>query len=95
MEPYRFSPAERTVTTVAEFVETCQEVPLVAAEHLNSGYFEPWLRDAGRPDLADAAAQIRQSGASSAECLQLFVQAAVGTRSGSRSAPARRRARRD
>jgi hypothetical protein len=89
MEPYRFSPTERTVMTVAEFVDTCQAEPLLAAEHLHSGYFEPWLRDAGRPDLADAAAQIRRSGASSTECLQQFVETAVGGRSRSRSAAAR------
>jgi hypothetical protein len=89
MEPYRFSPAELAVTTVTEFVATCQAEPLLAAEHLQSGYFEPWLRDAGRPDLADAAARIRQSDAPSRERLQQFVDTAVGAGSRSRTAASR------
>jgi hypothetical protein len=77
MDAYRFSPSERTATTMVEFLEACESEPLVAAEHLQGGYFEPWLRDAGRRDLAEAAAQIRVSDVPSAEGLQQFVQAAV------------------
>src|SRR3977135_3124763 len=46
MEPYRFSPAELAVTTVTEFVATCQAEPLLAAAHRQSGYAGPCRRAA-------------------------------------------------
>jgi hypothetical protein len=87
MEAYRFNPSERTATTIAEFLEACQSEPMVAADHLQDGYFEPWLRDSGRRDLAEAAAQIRVSDVPSAEGLQQFVQTAVEGEGQSRSRP--------
>ena len=87
MGAYRFNPSDRTATTLAEFLEACQSEPMVAAAHLQDGYFEPWLRDAGRRDLAEAAAQIRVSDVPYEERLQRFVQTAVEaqSRSGPRS----------
>jgi len=88
MKAYRFSPSERTATTLRQFLEACQAEPHVAAEHLQEGYFEPWLSDAGRHDLAQVAARIRLSGVAAVAGLQQFLQAAMAA-----SAPARPRAR--
>jgi hypothetical protein len=79
MEPYYFSPSERQATTVAEFLAACQAEWLVAVHHLREGYFEPWLRDVGRRDLAEAAARIRSSGSVTRQRLQEFVQVARDT----------------
>ena len=87
MEPYRFIPSERTAMTIEEFLEVCRAEPTLAADQLHGGYFEPWLRDAGRPDLAEAAAQVRQTDFAPASALEQFLQAAT-------LAPARRRRRR-
>jgi hypothetical protein len=76
MERYYFSPSARTATNMAEFIAACQIEPQVAAQHLHAGFFEPWLRDAGRHDLADAAARIRVSGVATLPALQQFVQQA-------------------
>ncbi len=76
MEPYYFSPSQRQATTVAEFLTACQAEWQLALHHLRQGYFEPWLRDVGRRDLAEAAARIRSSGSVTRQHLQEFVQVA-------------------
>jgi hypothetical protein len=53
--PYYFTPLDRQASTVEEFLTICQAEPEVAETHLRSGYFEPWLRDVGRADLASLA----------------------------------------
>jgi hypothetical protein len=53
--PYYFTPLDRQASTVEEFLRICQAEPEVAENHLRSGYFEPWLRDVGRADLASLA----------------------------------------
>jgi hypothetical protein len=55
---YYFTPTER-VDSVADFLAACRANRDVAREHLASGYFEPWLRDQGRSDLATRAAKMR------------------------------------
>jgi len=60
--PYRFSPSDRTAQTLGDFLDECRAGPTLAAQQLQRGYFEPWLRDSGWPALADAAEQIRQAG---------------------------------
>src|SRR5712692_6496428 len=77
MDPYRFIPSERTATTIEEFLEGCRAEPTLAADQLHQGYFEPWLRHAGRPDLADAAAQVRQTDIAPAPALEQFLRAAT------------------
>ena len=77
MEPYYFSPSQRRATTIAEFVAACETEPQVAGQHLREGYFEPWLRDAGQRDLADAAARLRSSNIATPEALSQFVEAAL------------------
>src|ERR1700674_4004575 len=76
MEPYRFIPSERTAMTIEEFLEGCRAEPTLAADQLHQGYFEPWLSDAGRPDLAEAAARVRQTAFAPASALEEFLQAA-------------------
>jgi hypothetical protein len=95
MERYYFSPSARTATNVAEFIAACQIEPHVAARHLHEGYFEPWLRDVGRPDLAEAAARIRLSGVATLQALQQFVQTAFESqmRSGARRPASRQSAK--
>ncbi len=77
MEPYRFLPSERTAMTVEEFLEGCRAEPTLAADQLHQGYFGPWLSDAGRPDLAEAAAQVRQTDIAPAAALEQFLRAAT------------------
>jgi hypothetical protein len=55
---YEFSPHERA-ETVQEFLAACRTNKEVARNHLAAGYFEPWLRDQGRDDLAARAARVR------------------------------------
>ena len=55
---YYFSPNEH-VETVQEFLATCRTNKEVARNHLAAGYFEPWLHDQGRDDLAARAARVR------------------------------------
>jgi hypothetical protein len=55
---YYFTPSER-VDSVAEFLAACRAHRDVARQHLAAGYFEPWLRDQGRSDLAARAARVR------------------------------------
>src|ERR1700674_679504 len=87
MEPYRFIPSERTAMTIEEFLEGCRAEPTLAADQLHQGYFEPWLSDAGRPDLAEAATRVRQTDFAPASALEQFLQAAT-------LAPPRRRRKR-
>src|SRR5215472_4392462 len=77
MEPYYFTPSQWQATSVAEFLAVCQAEPQLAAYHLQEGYFEPWLRDLGRRDLAEAAAQMRLGGSVTRQQLREFVQAAL------------------
>ena len=56
--PYYFSPTY-TASSVAEFLAECRANKSVAREHLAAGWFEPWLRDQGRADLAARAARVR------------------------------------
>jgi hypothetical protein len=58
MAAYQFTPTERA-ETVQEFLAACRTNKEVARHHLESGYFEPWLRDQGRADLAARAARVR------------------------------------
>jgi hypothetical protein len=44
--------------TVAAFLAGCRSMKDVARHHLARGYFEPWLRDQGRQDLAGRAARV-------------------------------------
>ena len=77
MDPYRFLPPERTATTIEEFLEGCHAEPTLAADQLHQGYFEPWLRDAGRPDLAEAAARARETDVVLVVALEQFLQVAT------------------
>jgi hypothetical protein len=56
---YYFTPTEHSAASVDEFLATCRVLPEVASYHLAEGYFEPWLRDQGRADLAERAAVAR------------------------------------
>jgi hypothetical protein len=55
---YFFTPTEQ-VNSVADFLAACRAHRDIAREHLAAGYFEPWLRDQGRTDLATRAAKVR------------------------------------
>jgi hypothetical protein len=57
--PYQFTPTSRCAQSVEEFLSVCRAEPDVATHHLRSGYFEPWLTDVGREDLARLASQLR------------------------------------
>lgn len=59
VEPYYFTPTSRSAVTVDEFLAICRSEPEVAAFHLRQGYFEPWLRDMGQPNLADLSLLLR------------------------------------
>jgi len=84
MEAYSFYPSERSAATLGEFMEACLAEPQLAAEHFRQGYFEPWLSDVGRRDLAEVAARIRMTGVTPAAGLRPFVEAAFATRSQNR-----------
>jgi hypothetical protein len=56
---YYFTPTNRTTESVEEFLATCKAMPDIAGHHLASGWFEAWLRDQGREDLAQLAAEVR------------------------------------
>jgi len=68
---YYFTPSD-SAASVGEFLATCRSLPEVAGEHLASGWFEPWLRDHGRDDLANRAAKVRAE----SEGLKLFLKTA-------------------
>jgi hypothetical protein len=55
---YYFTPTDRA-DSVSEFLATCRSMKDIARNHLAAGYFEPWLRDQGRDDLAARAAKVR------------------------------------
>ena len=77
VQPYYFTPSQRQARTVAEFLAVCGAEPQLAVHHLREGYFEPWLRDVGRNDLAEAAGRIRLSGSVTRRHVQEFVQGAL------------------
>ncbi len=83
MKTYRFTPTNRTATTLEEFVSVCRQEPDVAFQHLVAGYFEPWLRDTGRSDLAQVVRKMRS--ARKVDFSQ-FLTAARATRSVPRAA---------
>jgi hypothetical protein len=58
MHPYHFTSTDQA-DTVADFLRMCRSNRAVAREHLAAGWFEPWLRDQGRTDLATRAAKVR------------------------------------
>jgi hypothetical protein len=60
--PYHFTPLDRSARGVEEFLAICRAERAVAEQHLRSGYFEPWLQDIGRADLASLAARLRSAG---------------------------------
>ena len=68
---YYFSPNQRA-ETVQEFLAACRTNKEVARQHLAAGYFEPWLRDQGRDDLAVRAARVRDD----ADGLEQFLKTA-------------------
>ena len=74
---YRFTPSDRSASTVDEFLAVCEAEPALAADHLQRGYFEPWLRDTGRPDLAAVATQTRATDSPADDALAEFLRAAV------------------
>jgi hypothetical protein len=71
---YYFTPSD-SAASVGEFLATCRSLPALAGEHLASGWFEPWLRDQGRDDLANRAAKLRAD----ADALKLFLKSARPT----------------
>ncbi len=71
---YYFTPSARA-TSVSEFLANCRANKDVAREHLAAGYFEPWLRDQGRNDLATRAAKVRHE----ANGLEQFLRTARPT----------------
>jgi hypothetical protein len=68
---YVFTPTQRA-ETVQEFLAVCRSNRELARHHLAAGYFEPWLRDQGRDDLAARAARVREE----PEGLELFLKTA-------------------
>lgn len=71
---YYFSESE-SAASVSEFLASCRSLPEVASHHLAAGWFEPWLRDQGRDDLANRAAKVRDE----SEALKLFLKTARPT----------------
>ena len=74
--------ATDSAASVQDFLAACRSLPEVAGEHLANGWFEPWLRDQGRDDLAKRAEKVRAE----AEGLQLFLKTARPTRRAARKA---------
>lgn len=56
---YYFTPTDYSAASVDEFLSVCRTMPEVAGQHLAAGWFEPWLQDQGRGDLAERAATVR------------------------------------
>ena len=81
---YYFTPSDRSAASVDEFLAVCQTLPEVAGQHLASGWFEPWLQDQGRNDLAERAARARYE----ADGLANFLSAAKPPRVTRRRRPA-------
>jgi hypothetical protein len=92
---YHFTPTDRSADTVKDFLATCRAMPDVAGQHLAAGWFEAWLNDQGRGDLAQHAAQVRCE----ADGLTRFLKVARPTRRTRRAAeppvalPTKRRTR--
>jgi hypothetical protein len=78
---YYFSPTD-SATSVEDFLVSCRSMPEIAGQHLANGWFEPWLRDQGRDDLAKRAEKVRAEAAG----LQLFLKTARPTRPTARKA---------
>jgi hypothetical protein len=79
MLTYSFTPSERCASSIDEFLAVCRAEPTLAADHLQQGYFEPWLRDTGHPDLASAAAQARGAAPSTGAALDAFLSVAIAS----------------
>jgi hypothetical protein len=71
---YQFTQSD-SAGSVGEFLASCRSMPELASQHLASGWFEPWLHDQGRDDLAARAAKLRGE----AEGLKLFLKTARPT----------------
>jgi hypothetical protein len=71
---YYFTPSD-SAASVSEFLATCRSMPELASHHLVSGWFEPWLRDHGRDDLANRAEKVRGD----SDGLTLFLKTARPT----------------
>jgi hypothetical protein len=78
---YHFTPTD-SAASLHEFLAACRSMPEVAGHHLVSGWFEPWLRDQGRDDLAKRAEKVRSEG----DALQLFLKTARPTRRAAKAA---------
>jgi hypothetical protein len=65
-----------SAASVDEFLASCRALPEVASQHLAAGWFEPWLNDQGRDDLARRAAKVRVE----SDGLQLFLKTARPSR---------------
>ena len=68
---YYFTPTDHSAASVDEFLASCHAMPEVASDHLAAGWFEAWLRDQGRFDLAERAATHRHE----ADGLERFLKA--------------------
>jgi hypothetical protein len=71
---YYFTPTQ-AAASVPEFLAACRANKELARHHLAAGYFEPWLRDQGRNDLASRAARVRDQ----SDGLELFLKTARPT----------------
>lgn len=72
MQSAYFFTQSDTAASVPEFLASCRSMPDLASQHLAAGWFEPWLRDQGRDDLAKRAAKVR----SESDGLKLFLKTA-------------------
>ena len=63
MSTYSFAPLDRSASNLDEFLAVCRTEPALAADHLQNGYFEPWLRDTGHTELATVATRRRAAAA--------------------------------
>jgi hypothetical protein len=86
MLTYNFAPSDRSASSVDEFLAVCQAEPDLAADHLRNGYFEPWLRDTGHPDLATAATLARSGDRPAPDALASFLKSATTSTLGGLSA---------
>jgi hypothetical protein len=72
MHTYYFTPTDRAASSLDEFLAISRSIPEVASDHLTAGWFDAWLRDEGRADLADRAAELRFE----SDALDRFLKAA-------------------
>ena len=77
---YHFTPTDCSADTVKDFLATCRSMPDVAGQHLAAGWFEAWLNDQGRGDLAQHAADVRSEPDGLARFLKLARPARRATR---------------